>query len=110
MLRGPRGWAAIPGAAVQTTALAVLSGDAPPPSLSELTPKIAPRPIFLVYAGRGGGGEELQPHYFEAAREPKTLWRIPEATHTGGLDARPDEYEQRVIGFFDSALLRNPDP
>jgi len=110
LLRGPTGWAAIPGAAVQTTALAMLSGDAPPPSLSELTPKIAPRPIFLVYAGRGGGGEELQPHYFEAAREPKTLWLIPEATHTGGLDARPDEYEQRVIGFFDSALLRKPDP
>ena len=27
------------------------------------------------------------------------------ATHTGGLAARPAEYEQRVIGFFDRALL-----
>jgi hypothetical protein len=25
--------------------------------------------------------------------------------HTGGIDARPAEYEQRVIAFFDDALL-----
>lgn len=25
--------------------------------------------------------------------------------HVGGLEARPSEYEQRVIGFFDRALL-----
>jgi uncharacterized protein len=103
--RGPRGWLAIPAAAVQTAALAVLSGEAPPQSLADLTPEIAPRPIFLIYAGRGNGGEELQPYYFEAAREPKKLWGIPEASHTGGLAARPKEYERRVVDFFDSTLL-----
>jgi hypothetical protein len=24
--------------------------------------------------------------------------------HMGGIDARPREYEQRVVGFFDEAL------
>ena len=32
-------------------------------------------------------------------------WLIPEAGHVGGLEARPDEYERRVSGFFDRALL-----
>jgi hypothetical protein len=34
------------------------------------------------------------------------LWKIPEASHTGGIEARPREYERRVVGFFDRALLR----
>jgi hypothetical protein len=35
------------------------------------------------------------------------LWEIPEAGHTGGLETRPDEYEQRVVAFFDQALLQD---
>lgn len=34
-------------------------------------------------------------------------WEIPEASHTGGITARPDEYERRVVGFFDRALLED---
>jgi hypothetical protein len=33
------------------------------------------------------------------------LWEVPGARHTGGLDAQPQEYERRVVGFFDAALL-----
>jgi fermentation-respiration switch protein FrsA (DUF1100 family) len=105
LLRGPRGWLSLPQVAVQTAVVAVMSGTAPPPSLADLAPRIAPRPLLLIYAGRGGGGEELNPDYYEAASDPKTLWKIPEAGHVGGLQARPREYEQRVIRFFDQALL-----
>ena len=41
-----------------------------------------------------------------AAGAPKTLWEIPESKHVDGLQARPREYERRVVGFFDDALLR----
>lgn len=41
---------------------------------------------------------------FRAASEPKELWEIPEAGHVGGFQARPREYERRVVGFFDRAL------
>ena len=82
-----------------------MSGTAPPPSLTDLVPRIAPRSTFLIYAGRGAGGEELQPHYYEALRQPKTIWMIPEAGHTGGLSARPHEYERRVVGFFERTLF-----
>ena len=46
---------------------------------------------------------------FEAASEPETVWRVDEAEHVGGFDARPREYEERVIGFFDQALLQASD-
>jgi hypothetical protein len=107
LLRGPRGWFALPEAAVQSAALAVLTGTPPPPALDYLVAQIAPRPLFLIYAGRGGGGEELNPKYFESALEPKTLWKIDEAEHVGGFGARPGAYQARVIAFFDRALLES---
>ena len=105
LLRGPRGWFSLPEAAVQTAAVAILSGTAPPPSLADLIPRIAPRPLFLIHAGQGGGGEELNPDYYRAASTPKALWRIPEAGHVGGFRAHPRLYEERVTRFFDQALL-----
>jgi hypothetical protein len=105
VLYGPRGWLALPASALQTAAVAIMSGTRPPPALTDVAARIAPRPVFLVYAGRGAGGEELTPDYYRAAGQPKRLWRIDEAGHVGGFEARPREYEQRVVGFFDRALL-----
>ena len=90
--------------AMQTAAVAVLSGHRPPPAITRIIGEIAPRPVYLIYAGHGSGGEELQPDFASSAGQPKTLWRIPEARHTGGYAARPREYEQRIVGFFDNAL------
>jgi hypothetical protein len=33
------------------------------------------------------------------------MWQVPGSEHTGGIEARPAEYEQRVIAFFDRSLL-----
>ena len=88
-LRGPAGWFSLPAYAVQTLAVTILSGDPPPPSLVDLAPQIAPRPLLLIGAGRDNGGEDMQPHYYAAAREPKSYWKINEAGHTGGFAARP---------------------
>jgi hypothetical protein len=104
LIRGPRGWLALPEAAVQTTAVAILSGTRPPPSLTDLVPRISPRPLLLIYAGRGGGGEELNADYYRAARAPKGVWKIAEARHVGGFQTRPRAYEERVTRFFDRAL------
>ena len=88
LIRGPRGWFAIPEAAVQTAAVAVMSGTAPPPSLEDLVPRISPRPVFLIYAGRGGGGEELT-STTTGRPEAEDAWKIEEAGHVGGFEARP---------------------
>jgi ABC-type transporter Mla maintaining outer membrane lipid asymmetry ATPase subunit MlaF len=54
----------------------------------------------------GQGGEaEITETFYEAAREPKETWLVPGAEHTGGIEAQPEEYERRVVGFFDDALL-----
>ena len=93
--------------AVVTPAVALFSNGMPPPSLEDLAPEISPTPVFLIYAVPGQGGEaELSQAYYDAAREPKEIWRVPGAGHTGGIEAQPEEYERRVIAFFDSALLR----
>ena len=82
-LRGPAGWFSLPVAAVQTGALTVLSDTLPPPSLKDSVARIAPRPLLLIYAGRGGGGEELNVDFYRAAGRPKAIWRIPRAGHVG---------------------------
>lgn len=105
LLFGSHGLPAIPAQAVQTAALAVLSGARPPQSLDRLVRRIAPRPVFLIYAEHGGGGEGLNERYYRAAGEPKLLWRVEGAGHTGGYQADPAGYERRVVGFFDLALL-----
>ena len=92
--------------AVVTPAVAVFSNGMPPPSLEDLAADVTPTPLFLIYAVPGQGGEaELSELFYESAREPKSIWRVPGAGHTGGIEAQPAEYERRVVGFFDEALL-----
>ena len=89
----------------RTGIITVSTGDAPPPSLRDLVGEISPRPLFLIYATNGQGGEDLNQLYFEAAGEPKEIWEITTGGHTGGFEAEPEEYERRVLAFFESALL-----
>lgn len=92
--------------AIVTPAIALFSNDLPPASLEDLSPRISPTPVFFIYAVPGQGGEaELTETFYEAAREPKEIWLVPGAGHTGGIEAQPEEYERRVVGFFDEALL-----
>jgi dienelactone hydrolase len=103
---GGRWLAAYPISAMITAGMSVFSNETPPPHLKDLVSEIAPRSMFLIYTTHGVDTEDLNPLYFAAAHQPKAIWVIPEASHTGGIEARPREYERRVVGFFDRALLR----
>ncbi len=105
LLRGWRGVLSLPEAAVETVAVAVLSGTSPPRSLADVLGDISPRPVLLIHAERGTGGEELTPEYYDRAKQPKSVWRVEGAGHLGGLTAHPREYERRVTEFLDRALL-----
>jgi len=89
---------------VKTASISVFSNTAPPASLKDLVGRISPRPVMFIAAPNSPNGEDLNRVYHRAAGQPKTLWEIPESGHTGGIEARPHEYERRVVGFFDEAL------
>jgi hypothetical protein len=91
--------------AAQTAALVVLTGRGPPPSIADLVGDIAPRPLLLIRGLEGQPQERLNRVYLAAAGAPKSLWEVAGAGHTAALPARPAEYERRVAGFFDRALL-----
>jgi hypothetical protein len=51
---------------------------------------------------------EFNLSYAEAAGEPVELWDLPDVNHTKAIQERPTQYEQRVVSFFDEALLGGP--
>jgi pimeloyl-ACP methyl ester carboxylesterase len=75
-----------------------------PPGVPEVLGEIPPRPILFIDTGQGYGRLLIR-HYFAIAGEPKELWEIPEASHGGQFKARPEEYEEMMIAFFNAALL-----
>ena len=87
----------------KTATVAVSSNQMPPPDLEDLAAEVE-QPMLLIAAPIKGVGERLNRDYDAAAGANSTLWEIPESTHVGGLEARPEEWEQRVFGFFDEAL------
>jgi uncharacterized protein len=107
-LDGVEGVVSRPTWAMMQLAATVFSNHGPPEKIVDTIGDIAPRAVFLVYADPGMGGETVrQPKYFAAAGEPKSIWLVPGAEHTGGVDVAPAEYERRVAGFFDEALLQD---
>lgn len=67
--------------------------------------RISPRPVFLM---QGGADVVISPEsgakLYEAAAQPKELWFDPELGHTQFFSRRPEQFEQRVIGFYHRTL------
>jgi uncharacterized protein len=67
--------------------------------------EISPRPVFILDAGRDdvvstNSGEDL----FEAAGDPKEWWQCEECGHHELDTVRPQDFEEKVVGFFDRYL------
>jgi dienelactone hydrolase len=102
-LTGSERLLAAPVFALTTVATTLFASDLPPAGLTELSGEIT-EPVLFIYATPGQGGESLTPTYYEAAAGPKELWAA-DGGHTGALEAEPEEYERRVVAFFDRSLL-----
>jgi fermentation-respiration switch protein FrsA (DUF1100 family) len=67
--------------------------------------RISPRPVFLI---QGEDDATVPPdsaqRLYDAAGEPRSLWTSPGVDHVGMRRAYPDEYERRLIAFFDAHL------
>jgi hypothetical protein len=91
---------------VLTASVAVFTNSLPPEDLKGLAARISPRAVFFIYGEHGQGGTERAPNqgFYEAAGETKEIWEVPGAQHVGGIDTAPEEYERRVVGFFDRTI------
>ena len=69
--------------------------------------EIAPRHVFVI----AGAADDIVPPdqsraLFDAAREPKSWWLVPGATHGHYADAAgAAAYEEKLVKFYDDALL-----
>ncbi len=67
---------------------------------------ISPRPILIIQGMKDGmvplDSAQL---IYDAAGEPKQLWTEPDAGHLGMYSSHPEEYTEKIIGFFDKYLL-----
>jgi fermentation-respiration switch protein FrsA (DUF1100 family) len=97
-------WVQATGSLFATVGTAVFSSTMPPPKLTDLAPRIE-QPLFVIWAPNGGNVEHMSREYYELAQGPKQIWEMPTAKHVGGIYDQPKEYERRVVGFFDRALL-----
>lgn len=92
-------------ARVMFAGVALLTGDkAPTPLLDSMVEAESTQYLFIA-----AGAQEMEAafnqRFVEAVGPRAALWVAPEVTHIGAFARYPDEYEQRVIAFFDAALL-----
>jgi fermentation-respiration switch protein FrsA (DUF1100 family) len=68
--------------------------------------KISPRPVFIIQGlGDYSIPRDSASRLFEAAGEPKYIWEGEKADHLRMYNKYTDQYESRVIDFFNEALL-----
>ncbi len=90
--------------------LTLRTGEKEPAGIVAGLGRIPPRPLFLIASGPPEeSGYLIVRHYFDLAGEPKTWWHVPEAGHGQIPKVRPEEYEARIVTFFDEALLKSSD-
>jgi len=101
-LPGSFSWIGAPTYFINTSMVALLSGQDQPPPLHEIIGDIAPRPLLLVSAP----GEEANwnRRLLESAGPGTELWETG-VGHTTSFSVLQEEFESRVIALFDEALL-----
>jgi dienelactone hydrolase len=100
-------WQEYVGTGSVTVATALFTSNTPPATLKSLVGKIDPHTsVFFVYGQNGQPAEEpANRRFYRVAKGPKEIWEVPGSRHMGGIEAQPEAYERRVVGFFDRALL-----
>ena len=89
-----------------TLATALFTNDLPPPSLKARYRRSLRTRCSSSTARRAKVARRRSrtADFYDAAREPKQIWEVPNGQHIAGITTEPAEYERRVIGFFDKYL------
>jgi fermentation-respiration switch protein FrsA (DUF1100 family) len=79
------------------------------PYMEKVIGKLAPRPLLMIH---GGADTYVKPdvteEFFARAREPKELWVVEGAKHNQALHMAREEYQRRVLAFFNQHLVNEP--
>ena len=92
-----------PSLFVRETAIELLTGVDMPPSNKEMVAEYAPNPTMLI-AGELKEERDWNGILQDASGGSAVLWEA-EGGHIDSFATDPEEYETRVIGFLDDALL-----
>lgn len=86
----------------------IWKGISAPAPIVDTIGTIEPRPVMLIAGGKphpAFGPEYMHVEYYmNYAGKNTSLWIIPEAFHCDGPNQIPEEYTQRMLGFFDQAF------
>lgn len=95
----------LPTMALYYIYLRLLSGTSSAAGTLENVHSYASRPILFISTGQGDEFSRVNT-YFETAGAPKYHWNFPEAGHCAAPISQPEAYEQHLLEFFNSFLLK----
>lgn len=99
----PEKYLELPVMVAMTAGTTLLTGETPPLPLTGQVKNIT-SPVLYISSNLGDE-RDLNRKWFDRTTAPKDLWEI-DAGHTQGLNAHPDAYQARVLGWFDTHLLQ----
>jgi pimeloyl-ACP methyl ester carboxylesterase len=65
---------------------------------------IAPRPLLIIHGTDDGLIPLVHAEQLKAAAPAAELWEVPGAKHGGAYTTQPQQYLEKVTGFFDRSL------
>ena len=101
---GVRGWLQEQLERTQYALADMLTGAPKPPSLATAVNAPAAPPMLLIAAGAVPDEPEVAARLQAGAPGTVETWTVPDAPHTDGLEREPEEWERRVVAFFDGTL------
>jgi dienelactone hydrolase len=104
-------WLSLPGQIASIAAIQTQPGEYDMLSMGKALEAIHPRPVQLITGDAEGSistdfEKRVNEQMASCVSDSVSLWIAPGAGHVGAYGLYPDEYEQRVIGFFDAQLLK----
>ena len=101
---GWRGWLQERLEKVQDAITDYLTEASPPIALRVAVARAADTRFLLITAGDVADEGHAAADIAAGAGDRVTIWNVEGAVHTGGYEARPDDWEQRVVAFLDENL------
>jgi uncharacterized protein len=101
---GWRGWVQEQIEKVQYGITDLLTDASPPVSLRSAVANARATRFLLITAGNMDDEGHAARHLQSGARQRVTVWNVEGASHTGGYQTQPDQWQRQVVNFLDANL------